>query len=404
MFVNKKLFNFYKNNTFAFCLGSTWFVLINSGLLFTAKYFNSFENRHSYIDDAVSVLRVYLNYADSSSVKILKKKGNIDSSNQRAKCELLLSHNGEHIYLHVNAVKKDTGKKGRNNSDGLDNEEEEDEEGRDISDYIENPYLIKKEIKLLLQRLRSFFSSFASSSDDQDGGQSDQHSQTRETGADSTVQLEKGVPNKQVDILNIIGKGNKWKINNIMMVKKKKLTNELLANAENKSLRNRINLLVNNFFHYKYEIHAVHGHPAHNSYFYKYDQKKKTFSQKQKNLGKILFCAFILSTVLAIKRIYIYTNSYMGLNFVKKFVLGNDELYKIMGNSAIQILSISGVHEKNYLNSKVFIQAMDKQGVVQMTATRGTTDKSFFILHAKLLLGSETIELRRGDSRAGGVH
>ncbi|CAA9987815.1 conserved Plasmodium protein, unknown function [Plasmodium knowlesi strain H] len=399
MFINRKLFNFYKNNTFAFCLGSTWFVLINSGLVFTGKYFNNFDNRHSYIDDAVSVLRVYLNYADSASVKILKKKGNIDSSNGRAKCELLLSHNGEHIYLHVNAVKKDTGKKGYDNSDELD-----DEEGKDISDYIENPYLIKKEIKLLLQRLRLFVSSFISSRGDQDGGQSAQHNQAAETGADNTLQRHKEVPNKHMDMLNIIGKGNKWKINNIMMVKRKRLTDDEHKNAGKKSLLNRVNLLVNNFFHYKYEIHGVHGHPAHNSYFYKYDQKKKTFSQKQKNLGKFLFCAFVLSTVLGIKRIYIYTNSYFGLNFVKKFVLGNDELYKIMGNSPIQILSISGVHEKNYLNSKVFIQAMDKQGVVQMTATKGKTDKGFLILHAKLLLGSQTIELRKGNSHGGNVH
>ncbi|CAG9479000.1 unnamed protein product [Plasmodium vivax] len=399
MFVNKKLFSFYKNNTFAFCLGSTWFLLINSGLLFTAKYFNNFESRHSYIEDAVSVLRVYLNYADIASVKILKKKGNIDSSNERAKCELLLSHKGEHIYLHVNAVKNDKAKKGYANSDELD-----DEEGKDISDYIENPYLIKKEIKLLLQRLRSFISSFTSSGGDADKGQSDQHGQANETGADNALQRDDEVPNKHVDMLNIIGKGKKWKINNIMMVKKEKLTNELQKNGENKSLLNRVNHLVNNFFHYKYEIHAVHGHPAHNSYFYKYDQKKKTFSQKQKNLGKFLFCAFLLSTLLAIKRIYIYTNSYFGLNFVKQFVLSNDQLCKIMGNSPIQILSISGVHEKNYLNSKVFIQALDKQGVVQMTATRGKMDKGFFILHAKLLLGSQTIELRRGDSRAGSIH
>ncbi|GAB66105.1 hypothetical protein PCYB_082660 [Plasmodium cynomolgi strain B] len=359
MFVNKKLFSFYKNNTFAFCLGSTWFLLINSGLLFTAKYFNSFENRHSYIEDAVRVLRVYLNYADSASVKILKKKGNIDSSNERAKCELLLSHKGEHIYLHVNAVNKDTGKKGYNNSDEVDNEE-----GKDISDYIENPYLIKKEIKLLLQRIRSFVSSFVSSKGHENGGQSDQYSQESEIGPDNTMQRDKKVPNKNEDILNIIQKGNKWKINNIMMVKKKKLTNEVDKNVENKSLRNR----------------------------------------KQKNLGKFLFCAFLLSTLLAIKRVYIYTNSYFGINFVKQFVLGNEEVFKIMGNSPIQILSISGVHEKNYLNSKVFIQAMDKQGVVQMTATKGKTDKGFFILHAKLLLGSQTIELRKGDSRAGSVH
>ncbi|EUD67394.1 hypothetical protein C922_02100 [Plasmodium inui San Antonio 1] len=399
MFVNRKLFSFYKNNTFAFCLGSTWFLLINSGLLFTAKYYNSFENRHSYIDDAVKVLRVYLNYADSTSVKILKKKGNIDSSNERAKCELLLSHKGEHIYLHVNAVKKDTGKGGYDDSDELD-----DEEGKDISDYIENPYLIKKEIKLLVQRLRSFLSSFASSRGDEDGGKSHQHGQASETAADNTMEPDKRVPNRHMDMLNIIRKGNKWKINNIMMVKKKKLTDELHKNEGNKSLRNRVSLFVNNFFHYKYEIHAVYGNPPHNSYFYKYDQKKKTFSQKQKNLGKFLFCAFLLSTILAIKRIYIYTNSYFGLNFVKQFVLHNDQLYKIMGNSPIQILSISGVHEKNYLNSKVFIQAMDKQGVVQMTATKGKTDKGFFLLHAKLLLGNQTIELGRGDSPPGSLH
>ncbi|KNC36981.1 hypothetical protein PFLG_02301, partial [Plasmodium falciparum RAJ116] len=132
-----------------------------------------------------------------------------------------------------------------------------------------------------------------------------------------------------------------------------------------------------------------------NSYYCKYDNKRKTLNDTQRNLSQIMLCAFFISTMLAIKRIYIYKNSYSSLNFVKNFVLHNEHLHNILGHKQVQILSISGIHEKNYLNSKIFFQVKEKQGVIQMTATRNSSDTSFFLLHAKLLLNNEMIELKK---------
>ncbi|GAW80592.1 hypothetical protein, conserved [Plasmodium gonderi] len=395
MYTYRKIFNFYKNNTFAFYLGNTWFLLISSSLVFSVKYFKNFENRHSYIEDAVNILKVYLHCTNDTNIRVIKKKGNIDSSNERAKCELLLFYKGEKIQLHVNAIKEDKEKERLTNS-----ADSYDEDSKDISDYLENPYLIKREIKFLFHKLRSFILSFISSRENGNdktgeiGKKNAQSFQTNETRMDNKQgDVNNLIRNKNEEILNIIQKGKMWKISNIIMVKKNKYENEVHGNGQ--SLISHINKLIDNFFHYKYEIHAVYGNPIHNSYYYKYDKKKRTFSETQKNIGKVTLCAFLFSTLLAIKRIFIYKNSYSSLNFVKHFVLNNKELYKIMGNSQIQILSISGMHEKNYLNSKVFIQVKETQGVVQITATKNKMDKHFFILHAKLLLNNETIELKK---------
>ncbi|SBS84557.1 conserved Plasmodium protein, unknown function [Plasmodium malariae] len=379
MYVHKRLLNFYRNNSFAFFLGSTWFLLINSGLFFVVKYMNNFDHRHSYLDDAVNILKLHLNYSKKDSLKLVKKKGNIDSSNNRAKCELLLLFNSEKIYLNY--------------------DDEYTEEDKDFSEYLENPYLIKKEIKFFFKKVKSFILSFISGKDNEE--EEKKNSNAKKFIEKYDINDRKKVTNKDEKILHIIENGTtKWKINNIMMVKKKRKNADKDKKEEggkkeynDKSIYS-FNNLYNNYFRYSYEICPIYGNPTHSSYYYKYENKEKTFNETQQIIGKIMLCAFFFSTFLAIKRICIYKNSYSSLNFVKNFVLNNKELCNIVGNNQIQILSISGVHEKNYINSKTFFQAKEKQGVVQITATKNNIDTTFFVLHAKVLLNSETVELK----------
>ncbi|CRG99722.1 conserved Plasmodium protein, unknown function [Plasmodium relictum] len=367
MYIKKKIYNFYKKNTFAFYLGSTWFILINSSLLFSLKYINNFENRHPYIHDAIKILKIHLDYPNEKCLKLIKKKGNIDSSNKRAKCELTFLFNNEKIYLNINCINIKKKKEDSNDYD---------DENKDISMYLENPFLIKKEIKNFIVKIKSFLLSFVSSRDNQENNSKNEN---------EIINENKGITYKKEYILNIIKNESEWQINNIMLVKKK-----ICENNERTKLP-----FINNFFNYSYQIDTIYGNPQNNSYFYKYNNKKKAFSNTQKNLMKVLSCGFFFSTLLAIKRIFIYKNSYSSLNFVKHYVCNNKELHNILGNNQIQIISISGVHEKNYLNSKIFFQTKEKQGVIQMTATKNDLDKYFFLLHAKLLYDNEIIELNK---------
>ncbi|SBS88601.1 conserved Plasmodium protein, unknown function [Plasmodium ovale curtisi] len=391
MYLRKRLFNFYRNNPFAFFLGSTWVFMVNGGLLFGLKYIKHFDNRHTYIEDAIDILKLYLNCSDKDNLKMIKRKGNIDSSNKHAKCELQLTINDENINLNVNAIKLERGKNQRDNSgDTSANYEYDEEEAKDISDYLENPYLIKKEIKFLLKKIKLFLSSFTPSKENEE-------KTDKEKGVDE-IFLKKethGVEDKNAQIRSIIENGNKWKINNILMVKKRKKNGDRgKVTYTDDNLLHRMQSLLGGLCRTSYEICPIYGNPAHNSYYYKYENKKKTFNETQKNIGKVMLCAFFLSTALAIKRFCLYKNSYSSLNFVKNFVLNNKELHSIMKDNQIQILSISGLHEKNYLNSKIFFQTRKKQGVVQVTATKNSQDATFFILCAKLLLNNETVELK----------
>ncbi|CRG94227.1 conserved Plasmodium protein, unknown function [Plasmodium gallinaceum] len=370
MYLKKNIFYFYKKNKFAFYLGSTWFLLINSSLLFSLKYYKNFESRHPYIFDAINILKLYLDFSNKDCLKLLKKKGNIDSSNKRAKCELLFSFNNEKIYLNINAI--NIKKKKDSNS--------YDDENKDISLYLENPFLIKKEIKNCIAKIKSFLFSFIASDDNEKNNLKNE---------DRIFNENRDLANKKEEIHNIIRNGSTWKIDNIILVKKK------IDQNDERSKLFFINNFFNNFFNYSYQIDAIYGNPIDNSYFYKYDNKKKTFNNTQKNLMKVMLFAFFFSSILAIKRIFIYKNSYSSLNFVKHFVCNNKNLHNILGNNQIHILSISGIHEKNYLNSKIFFQAKEKQGVIQMTATRNGVDKHFSLLHAKLLYNYEIIELKK---------
>ncbi|SOV74034.1 conserved Plasmodium protein, unknown function [Plasmodium sp. gorilla clade G3] len=479
MFIKRRIINFYKNNPFAFCLGSTWFLLINGGILFSYKYFKNFEHRHCYINDSINILKIYINYKKGDNLKLLRRRGNIDSSNERAKCELIFSYNDEKIYLNVNAIRIN---KKKNNNDYNDNDDESennfyDDENRDISIYLENPFLIKKDIKKYILKVKLFLYSFVTTTmEDQISKENyEDENKMKNNINENNLIVSDNIKNKNEKIYDIINNGSVWKINNIMVVKKKKkkiINNDIIQSdnikrdiiqsdnikrdmvqsdnikgdiiqrdnikgdiiqsdnikgdiiqsdnikvdiipsdnmcpsSTNDKNNVRYNSVINSFlfyirsffnnnFWYVYEIYSIYGNVKDNSYYCKYDNKRKTLNDTQKNLSQIMLCAFLISTMLAIKRIYIYKNSYSSLNFVKTFVLHNEHLHNILGHKQVQILSISGIHEKNYLNSKIFFQAKEKQGVIQMTATRNSSDTSFFLLHAKLLLNNEVIELKK---------
>ncbi|SOV20976.1 conserved Plasmodium protein, unknown function [Plasmodium sp. DRC-Itaito] len=436
MFIKRRIINFYKNNPFAFCLGSTWFLLINGGILFSYKYFKNFEHRHCYINDSINILKIYINYKKGDNLKLLRRRGNIDSSNERAKCELIFSYNDEKIYLNVNAIKINKKKNNNNYNDNDnindnnnddnyndDNYNDDDDEYRDISIYLENPFLIKKDIKKYFLKVKLFLSSFVTGTmEDQKSKENYEHEDKMKHNInENNLILSDNIKSKNEKIYDIIKSGFIWKINNIMVVKKKKkkknIKNDIIQsdtiqgdniyppstdddnNVEYNNVINSFLFYIRSFFNknswYAYEIYPIYGNVKDNSYYCKYDNKRKTLNDTQKNLSQIMLCAFFISTMLAIKRIYIYKNSYSSLNFVKNFVLHNEHLHNILGHKQVQILSISGIHEKNYLNSKIFFQVKEKQGVIQMTATRNSSDTSFFLLHAKLLLNNEVIELKK---------
>ncbi|ETW20556.1 hypothetical protein PFFVO_00608 [Plasmodium falciparum Vietnam Oak-Knoll (FVO)] len=440
MFIKSRIINFYKNNPFAFCLGSTWFLLINGGILFSYKYFKNFEHRHCYINDSINILKIYINYKKGDNLKLLRRKGNIDSSNERAKCELIFSYNDEKIYLNVNAIRINKKKNNKNyndnnddNNDNNDDDDDDDDENRDISIYLENPFLIKKDIKKYFLKVKLFLYSFVTTTmEDQISQENYEHENKMKNNIkeNNNLILSDDIKNKNEKIYDIIKGASVWKINNLMVVKKKKkkiinndnIKGDVLQSDDIKgdilqsdsicpSSTNNINSVgynsvinsflfyirsfFNNNFYYVYEIYPIYGNVKDNSYYCKYDNKRKTLNDTQRNLSQIMLCAFFISTMLAIKRIYIYKNSYSSLNFVKNFVLHNEHLHNILGHKQVQILSISGIHEKNYLNSKIFFQGKEKQGVIQMTATRNSSDTSFFLLHAKLLLNNEMIELKK---------
>ncbi|VWU48754.1 conserved protein, unknown function [Hepatocystis sp. ex Piliocolobus tephrosceles] len=385
MYIKKKLFDFYKTNTFAFYLGISWFALLNGGVIYSIKYYNNFEKRHSYIRDAVNIAKIFVDCDKTDDIKIVKANGNIDSFNERAKCEIVLSYKNEKIFLNVNAMKLNK-KKNSSYNTNFNDDEDDDFNNRDISEYIENPYLIKKEIKSFLLNLKSFFLSFVASKDT--------------IGDNKTEIFLNTKNNKEIDknskILNIINNNTKWKINNIILVKK-----ELHSGYDNSSnsrgkIINILNILLNNIYYYNYKIYPIYGNPMYNSYYYKYSNKKRQITISEENILKVILCTLCVSTALAIKRIYIYKSSYLSLNFVKNYVLNNQKLFKLLGGDDIQILSISGLHETNYLNSKIFLQTKKSQGVVHITATKNKHDKKFFVLCAKLLLKNETIQLDKG--------
>ncbi|SOV75995.1 conserved Plasmodium protein, unknown function [Plasmodium reichenowi] len=437
MFIKSRIINFYKNNPFAFCLGSTWFLLINGGILFSYKYFKNFEHRHCYINDSINILKIYINYKKGDNLKLLRRRGNIDSSNERAKCELIFSYNDEKIYLNVNAIRINKKKNNKNYNDNNDdnnddnnnddnnddNNNDDDDENRDISIYLENPFLIKKDIKKYFLKVKLFLYSFVTTTmEDQISKENYEHENKMKNNIkeNNNLILSDDIKNKNEKIYDIIKGASVWKINNIMVVKKKKKkiinndnikrdilqSDEICPSSTNYINSVGYNSVINSFlfyirsffnnnFYYVYEIYPIYGNIKDNSYYCKYDNKRKTLNDTQRNLSQIMLCAFFISTMLAIKRIYIYKNSYSSLNFVKNFVLHNEHLHNILGHKQVQILSISGIHEKNYLNSKIFFQVKEKQGVIQMTATRNSSDTSFFLLHAKLLLNNEMIELKK---------
>lgn len=418
MYFRKRLFGFYKQNAFAFYLGSTWFVLINSSFLFCVKYFKNIENRHPYISDAIEILKLHENYSDDKdNIKVISKKGNIDSSNKRAKCELTILYNGEKVYLDINAVKikkKQRKKKEESvdgNSDERNNEEEEEEDGDDdnddeeeqeeeeenldISSYIENPYLIKKELRSFFSSIKQFIESFISG----DAKHEIIKNKTMSAGDPNEIGNEtkendtkaKTVRDRKNEILQILNRGNKWRINNILLVKKKKMTNpkDTLSTKPNGFVFDFLSKSVNHW----YEIQSIYGNPRENSYYYKYE-KKKEFNKIQTNIISVLFVAFLSSFILGVRRIITYKNAYSSINFVKRFVYNNNQLHRLLQNDQIQILSISGQHQKSYVNSKVFLQAKEKQGVVHITATKNENDKDFSLLHAKVVFDNQTVELR----------
>ncbi|SCO61758.1 conserved Plasmodium protein, unknown function [Plasmodium berghei] len=418
MYVKKKIIDFYKSNMFALSLGSTWALLISSGCVFSLKYFKNFEYRHIYIVDAINIAKLHLNCTNNDEIKIIKKKGNVDSSNQRAKCEILFSLKGEQFLVNINSI--NCQKKKNNNNDM-------DEEDIDISDYIENPYLIKKAIKSFFYKIKAFIIPFISSNNNNNNNNQIKENnlyddKNNNSEIYTTNQNKKeNIADKDKETIRIIQHQYPWKINNIIIVKKKNnnineyINNSVINNmkhGENKKVKNKNTIpiidifynfktFINNFFYYNYEIYPIYGNPKENTYYYKYVNKNRAFNKTQKYIGKIMLCAFCLSTILAIKRIQIYKNSYSGLNYVKNFVLNNKQLFHILGDTQIQILSTSGLYKQNYVNSKIFFQTSQKNGIVQLIATKNQNDKTFTLLHAKLLLKNDVIELKKDNSIVG---
>ncbi|SCN61968.1 conserved Plasmodium protein, unknown function [Plasmodium chabaudi chabaudi] len=409
MYVKKKILDFSKSNMFALGLGSTWVLLISGGCIFSLKYFKNFDYRHPYIVDTIKIAKLHLNCTNNDEIKIIKKKGNVDSSNQRAKCEILLSLKGEQFWVNINSINC---QKIKNNNNDMDDDD------IDISDYIENPYLIKKSIKSFFYQIKSFIVPFISSNNQvkENNSYDDKNSYSE---IYTASQNKKGnIVDKDKETIRIIQEQYPWKINNIIIVKKKKntTTNEYISNCVIKNVEHGddkkvdkkndipiVNLFynfksfINNLFDYNYEIYPIYGNPEENTYYYKYVNKNRAFNKTQKHIGKIMLCAFCLSTMLAIKRIRIYKNSYSGLNYVKNFVLNNKQLFQILGDTQIQILSISGLYKQNYVNSKIYFQTSQKNGIVQLTATKNENDKTFTLLHAKLLLKNDVIELKKDN-------
>ncbi|ETB62164.1 hypothetical protein YYC_00789 [Plasmodium yoelii 17X] len=428
MYVKKKIIDFYKNNMFVLGLGTTWALLISTGCVFSLKYFSNFEHRHLYIIDGINIAKLHLNFTNNDEIKIIKKKGNFDSSNQRAKCEILLSLKGEQFWVNINSINC---QKIKNKNNNKNNNDDMDEEDIDISDYIENPYLIKKKIKSFFYKIKSFIIPFISSNNKiKENNLCDDKNNSSSKICTASQNEKENIVDKDKETIRIIQQQYPWKINNIIIVKKKKNPNECADNsvvsslnqsennvaenngAENNGAKNKnaipiadlfynFKTFINNFFDYNYEIYPIYGNPRENTYYYKYVNKNRELNKTQKYIGKIMLCAFCLSTILAIKRIRIYKNSYSGLNYVKNFVLNNKQLFHILGDTQIQILSISGLYKQNYVNSKIYFQTCQQNGIVQLIATKNKNDKTFNLLHAKLLLKNDSIELKRDNTILG---